>query len=85
MVPTITVLQRDDSADPACVTSTALTYGTSPTPPTVMMARWNSAATVGVGIVWTFPRGIVIPTSGALIITNITASVALDVNFMGDE
>ena len=82
---TITVLQRDDSADPACVTSTALTYGTSPTAPTVYLRRWNSAATVGVGIVWTFPRGIMIPVSGALVVFNVSATVALDVNFAGDE
>lgn len=82
---TTALLQRDDSADPACVTLTALTYGTSPTAPTIYHRRWNSAATIGVGIVWTFPRGIMIPVSGALVVFNITATVACDVNFAGDE
>lgn len=82
---TTAVLQRDDSNDPASVTTTALTYGTSPTAPTIYHRRWNSAATIGVGIVWTFPRGLIIPISGALVIFNITATVALDVNFAGDE
>lgn len=82
---TTSTFQRDDSADPACVTTVSLTYGTSPTNPTNMHRRWNSAATVGVGIVWTFPRGIVVPVSGALTVANITASVALDVNLAIDE
>lgn len=82
---TLALLQRDDSADPACVTNTALTWGTSPTAPTIYHRRYNSAATIGVGIIWTFPRGLKIPVSGALVIFNITATVALDVNFAGDE
>ena len=82
---TTSTFQRDEPGAPACVTTTALTWGTSPTAPTIYHRRWNSAATIGVGIVWTFPRGIVIPVSGALVIFNITASVALDVNFAGDE
>lgn len=82
---TTSTFQRDDSADPACVTTVSLTYATSPTNPTNAHRRWNSAATVGVGIVWTFPRGIVVPVSGALVLSNITASVALDVNLSIDE
>lgn len=82
---TLALLQRDDSADPACVTNVALTWGTSPTAPTVYMRRWNSAATVGVGMIWTFPRGLIIPVSGALVVFNITGTVALDVNYAADE
>ena len=82
---TISTFQRDDSNDPACVTTVSLTYGTSPTNPTNFHRRWNSAATVGVGIVWTFPRGVVVPVSGAFTIANITVSVALDVNWAIDE
>lgn len=82
---TTSTFQRDDSADPACVTTASLTYATSPTNPTVPMRRWNSAATIGVGIVWTFPRGVVVPVSGALTLANITASAALDVSLAIDE
>jgi len=82
---TLVLLQRDDSADPACVTNLALTWGTSPTAPTVYHRRWNGAATIGVGIIFTFPRGITIPVSGAVVWFNITASVVGDVNFACDE
>lgn len=82
---TTLTFQRDDAGLPACVTTISTTYGTSPTNPTVPHRRTNTAATVGVGIVWTFPRGILIPVNGAWTIANITASVALDVNVVIDE
>ncbi len=82
---TTSTFQRDDSADPACVTTTNLTWGTSPTAPTNYHRRWNSAATIGVGIIFTAPRGIVIPVSASWVCFNITASVALDTNIVIDE
>lgn len=82
---TTALLQRDDSADPNCVTNVALTWGTSPTAPTVYMRRWNSAATVGVGMICTFPRGLTIPVSGAVVWFNVTATVACDVSYACDE
>ena len=82
---TTSTFQRDDSADPACVTTIAATWGTSPTAPTTYHRRWNSAATIGVGIVWTFPRGVIIPVSGAVVVFNITAAVASDLNLAIDE
>lgn len=77
--------QRDDAALPACVTTIAATWGTSPTAPTTYHRRWNSAATIGVGIVWTFPRGLKIPVSSSLVLFNITAAVAADLNVAIDE
>lgn len=82
---TTSTFQRDDSADPACVTTASLSFGTSPTAPTVYHRRWNSAATIGVGIVWTFPRGLIVPVSGALVIFQITAGQLSDANFAIDE
>lgn len=82
---TISTFQRDDSADPACVTTVAATWATSPTVPTTFMRRWNSAATIGVGVVWTFPRGLTVPVSASLVVWNITAAVAADLNIAIDE
>lgn len=82
---TTTTFIRDDTADPVCVTAASLTWGTSPTAPTVYTRRWNSAATVGVGVIWTFPRGLVVPVSASLVVFNITATVAIDVNMAIDE
>lgn len=84
---TTSLLQAEGapSSNPASVNTVALTWGTSPTVPLVFLRRWNSAATIGVGIIWTFPRGLAIPVSSSLVLWNITASVAQDVNVVVDE
>lgn len=82
---TSSAFQRDDTADPACVTTINLTWGTSPTAPTIYMRRWNGAATIGVGFVWTYPRGIVLPVSASFVTFNITAAVVMDINVAIDE
>lgn len=82
---TISTFQRDEPGDPACVTTLNLTWGTSPTAPANYHRRTNTAATVGVGIVWSFPAGLVVPVSASLVCFNITAAVALDVNMAIDE
>jgi hypothetical protein len=82
---TITTFVRDNSNDPACVTTLNLTWGTSPTAPTTFHRRTNTAATIGVGIVWTFPAGLVVPVSASLVNFNVTATVATDSNWAIDE
>lgn len=76
---------RDEPGAPVCVTTTALSWATSPTVPLVFARRWNSAATIGVGIIWTFPRGFVVPVSSSVVVWNITAAVACDINVALDE
>lgn len=76
---------RDEPGAPVCVTTTALSWATSPTVPLVFARRWNSAATIGVGIIWTFPRGFVIPVSSSVVIWNITTALAVDANAAIDE
>lgn len=82
---TITTFVREDSADPACVTTQNASWGTSPTVPVTFARRWNSAATIGVGIIWTFPRGYVIPVSASMVTWNVTAAVAADLSIVIDE
>ena len=43
---TTSTFQRDDSADPACVTTVSASWGTSPTAPAGYHRRWNAAATI---------------------------------------
>lgn len=76
--------QRDEPGAPVCVTTTALAWATSPTVPLVYHRRWNSAAAGG-GIIWTFPRGLVIPVSSSVVLWNITTTIASDVNMVIDE
>lgn len=82
---TISTPIRDEPGSPVCVTTMNLTWGTSPTVPLVFARRWNSAATIGVGIIWTFPRGFVIPVSASLVVWNITTALACDLNVVHDE
>jgi hypothetical protein len=85
VTPVNVLFQADDPGDPASVTNGALSWATSPTAPVIYMRRVNFAATVGVGIVWTFPRGLVIPVSSSVVLFNITAGAVSDVNFVIDE
>lgn len=74
------LFQQDDPGDPAAVVNGHITWSAQPTAPTIYHRRWNSAATIGVGVVWTFPLGLIVPASGAVVGWNITAAVAMDVN-----
>lgn len=85
VTPVNVLFQADDPGDPASVMNGSLSWGTSPTVPLIFHRRWNSAATVGVGVVWTFPMGFVIPISSSAVVWNITASVANDIYCAIDE
>ena len=85
VTPVNVLFQQDDPNDPASVMNASLSWATSPTVPLIFHRRWNSAATIGVGIVWTFPRGLVLPVSASLVLWNITTAVACDVNCVLDE
>ena len=85
LTPVNVLFQTDDPGDPASAQNASLSWGTSPTVPLIFHRRWNSAGTIGVGIVWTFPRGLVIPVSFSIVIWNITAGIASDVNCALDE
>lgn len=85
VTPVNVLFQADDPGDPASVMNGSLSWATSPTVPLIFARRWNSAATIGVGITWTFPRGYVIPISSSAVVWNITAAVAYDVVCVIDE
>lgn len=85
ITPVNVLFQADDPGDPASVTNGSLSWGTSPTVPLIYHRRWGCAATIGVGIVWTFPRGLIIPISSSLVIWNIATTTGSDVNCVIDE
>ena len=81
---TAILFQQEEVADPVAVLNGHLTWSVQPGAPAIFNRRWNSAATIGVGITWSFPRGYVIPISSAAVLWNITTAVALDVNCVAD-
>lgn len=67
-------------------TTSALAWGTSPTNPTVYQRRVTFPATIGAGIIWTFPRGFAILKAKSLTLSNIVATPAVqDAWYVIDE
>jgi len=56
----------------AGVVRSALAWGTDPTVPLTYFRRVSLPATVGTGVIWTFPQGLVIPVSSSIIVWNIS-------------
>lgn len=78
-------LLAEETSDPAATTQTALAWGTGPTVPLNFFRRINLPATIGAGIIYTFPRGITIPISSSIVLWNIGTDGVADVNVVVDE
>ncbi len=76
--PTSLVPQAEDTSAGAATGIAAVAATTKPTAPTNFMRRFGVPAVLGSGIVWPFPRGLVVPTGPAeLVIWNIGASTSV--------
>jgi hypothetical protein len=60
------------------VVQSAVAWGTGPTIPTAFLRRIALPATVGTGVIWTFPEGLVFPVSSSLILWNLASNSVLD-------
>lgn len=67
---------ENDGSDPTAQTGSAVAWGTAPTVPSVFLRRCYLPATIGAGIIWTFPRGLTIRVSRGIVNWNIAASSA---------
>lgn len=85
VTPVNVLFQMEDPNAPASSMNASLSWGTSPTTPLIFLRRMNTPAAAGVGIVWTFPRGLIVPVSSSLVLFNITAAVASDIWCVLDE
>lgn len=77
-------------SDPADVTvasqvQSALAWATGPTLPTGFLRRIGLPATIGAGIIWTWPRGLVIPVSSSIVLWNFQLNSALQAYAVIDE
>jgi hypothetical protein len=61
-----------DTSSGASVTTIANAWGTAPTAGTAFR-RMVLPATIGAGVIWTFPQGLVVPTSAWLVIWQFSA------------
>lgn len=83
----VTVLAEDGGNTAAGNTTTALAWGTGPTVPANFFRRISLPATIGAGIIWTFPRGIVVLKALTSVLWNPSggSNSAADVNVVVDE
>jgi hypothetical protein len=83
ITPTAPVtLLGEDPIDTFSTVQLALAWATGPTSPTGFYRRIPLSATIGAGIIWTFPRGLIISPSSSLVILNITANSVDDITLI---
>ena len=80
------LVQAEDPGDPAGVSGCAVAWSVAPTVPTAHLRRISLPATIGSGIIWTFPRGLVLATSASLLVWNLaTNSASTNIHVVVDE
>jgi hypothetical protein len=76
----------EDNISGAGVTVVDTAASTAPTIGTNYMRRIVLPATIGAGVIWTFPNGIVVPTSASLALWQISAAaVGYETYFVFEE
>jgi hypothetical protein len=66
-------------------TTVAVAWGTPPTVPTNFFRRITCPATIGAGVIWTFPRGLIIQSNFSIILWVIATAPVLDVYAVTNE
>lgn len=80
-----TFVDEGDGNAPAALTVAAVAWGTAPTVPANFNRRITCAASIGVGVIWTFPRGLALPISGSIVLWIVATAPVLDVYAVADE
>ena len=68
----------EDFAEPAGNTNACVAWGTPPTVPLNFFRRVTCPATIGAGVIWTFPRGLIIQVSNSLVLWVLATAPVLD-------
>jgi hypothetical protein len=77
LTPTTVVPQAEDTSAAAATCTGQVAASTKPTAPTLYLRRFGIPATIGAGIIWTFPQGLIVPSGPAeLVVFNIGASTS---------
>jgi hypothetical protein len=80
------LLQAENPGDPAFQSGCAVAWSVAPTAPTQFFRRVSLPATVGSGIIWTFPRGLVLAASASMLFWNLATNAAsTNVDWTADE
>ena len=78
-------MNEGDANAPAALTTAAIAWGTAPTAPAVFLRRADTTVIIGVGVIWTWPRGLVLPASGSVVMFNLITNSTADVWAVVDE
>lgn len=70
------LLQAEDPSKPAALTGCAVAWSVAPTVPAQMFRRIGLPATIGAGVIWTFPRGLSLAVSASMLIWNLATNSA---------
>lgn len=88
-VPTQTtpvLLQAEDPTSVACASGCAVAWSVAPTVPAQFFRRASLPATVGAGVIWTFPRSLKVAVSTSMLIWNLaTNSASTNVWWVAEE
>lgn len=87
VTPTTVVPQAEDTSAGAAACTGSVAATTKPTAPTLFLRRFGIPATLGAGVIWTFPYGLIVPSGPAeLVVWNIgTATSTFSGYFVYDE
>ena len=80
------LVQAEDPNDSAGVSGCAVAWSVAPTVPTQFLRRIALPATIGAGMLWTWPRGLILAASASLLVWNLaTNSANTTVHVVVDE
>ena len=80
------LVQAENPNDPAGQTGCAVAWSVAPTVPTQFFRRVGLPATTGAGVIWTFPRGLILAASASMLLWNLaTNSASTNVWWVVDE
>jgi hypothetical protein len=79
-------VQQENPNDPAGNSKCAVAWSVAPTVPSNFFRRIGLPATAGAGVIWTFPRGLILAPSAGILIWNLaTNSASMNFWFVVDE
>lgn len=74
-------VQPENLTDPAGQTQLSVQWATAATAPAAFVRRATfSGSVAGIGIIWTFPRGIIVSTNKTLVVWNLTTGSIMCIN-----
>lgn len=80
------LVQAENPSDPAGLSGCAVAWSVAPTVPAQHLRRISLPATIGAGVIWTFPRGLILAASASMLVWNLaTNSASTNVWIVVDE